>query len=605
MFLRKNRKRSGGEYYEYWTLCETVRTERGPRQRVVASLGKLSEEDLSAGWEDIEALLEGRSPSPRQGRLGEKSQNRNGKRGEARPRWELADLSQLSVERVREFGRVYLALALWRRLGLHELLGELMEGGRESIPWSEVAAVLTAGKFCGVASELSLAQEWYGRTAMEDLTGIDAQLINDDRLYRGLDALGAHKDRLCEHLMERYRDWFGVRFEFLLYDVTSTYFEGAVPGNEQAARGYSRDNRSDCKQVCIGLVCTPEGLPLNFEIFRGNRTDVTTVEEIVSKMEDRFGQADRIWVMDRGMVSEKNIDFLRARKAHYIVGTPKASLRHFQVELAEQENWVDVQDGLQARLVEHPDGQGDERYVLCRSQARSAKERAMLERQMDALTRELCKIDTALGKRAVAPSDQEKLGRRIGRWLGRYPAAARLVDVLVEKDKTGHAISLRLSCPVESGTHADLARGAYLLRTNCTETDPAKLWRWYIQLTQAEAAFRTVKSDIGLRPIYHHKTERVQAHLLVCFLSLALWRSLEMWMLGKGLGSSARVLINAVATIRSMDVIVPVRRGDQTLPLRVRTVSKPDPDVAMLLAHLGLQLPKRSKIIENVVEKIP
>ncbi len=345
MFLRKNRKRSGGEYYEYWTLCETVRTERGPRQRVVASLGKLSEEDLSAGWEDIEALLEGRAPSPRQGRLGEKSQNRNGKRGEAQPRWELADLSQLSVERVREFGRVYLALALWRRLGLHELLGELMEGGRESIPWSEVAAVLTAGKFCGVASELSLAQEWYGRTAMEDLTGIDAQLINDDRLYRGLDALGAHKDRLCEHLMERYRDWFGVRFEFLLYDVTSTYFEGAVPGNEQAARGYSRDNRSDCKQVCIGLVCTPEGLPLNFEIFRGNRTDVTTVEEIVSKMEDRFGQADRIWVMDRGMVSEKNIDFLRARKAHYIVGTPKASLRHFQVELAEQENWVDVQDG--------------------------------------------------------------------------------------------------------------------------------------------------------------------------------------------------------------------------------------------------------------------
>ncbi len=179
------------------------------------------------------------------------------------------------------------------------------------------------------------------------------------------------------------------------------------------------------------------------------------------------------------------------------------------------------------------------------------------------------------------------------------------MDVLVEKDKTGHAISLRLSCPVESGTHADLARGAYLLRTNCTETDPAKLWRWYIQLTQAEAAFRTVKSDIGLRPIYHHKTERVQAHLLVCFLSLALWRSLEMWMLGKGLGSSARVLINAVATIRSMDVIVPVRRGDQTLPLRVRTVAKPDPDVAILLAHLGLQLPKRSKIIENVVEKIP
>lgn len=601
MFLRKNRKRFQGECYDYWTLCETVRTERGPRQRVIASLGKLSEEDLAAGWEDIEALLEGRPPGPRQRDLGEATESK-----EAQPsaRWEMADLSNLSVERVREFGRVYLALALWRRLGLHELLAELLGAGREDIPWAEVAAVLTAGKFCGVASELGLAQQWYARTAMEDLTGIDAELINDDRLYRGLDALGQHKDRLCEHLMERYRDWFGVRFEFLLYDVTSTYFEGAASGNEQAARGYSRDHRSDCKQVCIGLVCTPEGLPLNYEVFAGNRTDVTTVEEIVTKMEERFGQAERIWVMDRGMVSEKNIDFLRARKALYIVGTPKASLRHFEEQLAEAENWVEVQEGLEARLVRHPDGKGDETYVLCRSRARSAKERAMLERQMSALTRELGKIERALRQRPVLPGDQEKLGRRIGRWQGRYPAAARLLEVVVETDSKGRASSLQLSCPVGKGTHADLACGAYVLRTNCTETDPAKVWRWYIQLTQAEAAFRTAKSDIGLRPIYHQKTERVQAHLLICFLSLAMWRSLEMWMLGKGLGSSARVLIDAVATIRSMDVIVPVRRGDQTHSMRVRTVGKPDPDVAILLAHLGLRLPKRSKIVEYVVEKI-
>ena len=600
MFLRKNRKSANGEVYEYWTLCETVRTELGPRQRVVATLGKLTEQDLAAGWEDIEALLEGRKAAPRQLLL-EKGKDTSSPPLSAQ--WEMADLANLSVERVREFGSVYLALALWRRLGLHELLSELMDSGRETVPWAEVAAVLTAGKFCGQASELGVAEEWYARTALEDLSGIAPELINDDRLYRGLDQLGRHKDRLCEHLMERYRDWFGVRFEFLLYDVTSTYFEGQALGNTKAARGYSRDQRSDCKQVCIGLVCTPEGLPLNYEVFAGNRTDVTTVEEVVGKMEARFGQAERIWVMDRGMVSEANIDFLRARKALYIVGTPKAELRHFEAELAEEENWNVVQHGLEARVVAHPDGDGSEKYVLCRSQARGEKEKAMLERQMNRLTEELLKIDTALRKSKRKETDVGKIERRIGRWQGRNPAAARLLDVVVVKDENQRATGLQLSCPVEKGAKSDLSKGAYLLRTNCTETDPAKLWRWYMQLTQAEAAFRTAKSDIGLRPVYHRKTERVEAHLLVCFLSLALWRSLEMWMLGKGLGSNARKLINAFGTIKSMDVVVPVRRGDVEVKVRLRTVAKPDEDVAVLLSHLGLRLPSRSKTVQNVVEK--
>jgi len=600
MFLRKNRKRANGEVYEYWTLCETVRTELGPRQRVVATLGKLSGQDLAAGWEDIEALLEGRKPAPRQLLLSKTQSTPN---PDACAQWELADLANLAVERVREFGNVYLALALWRRLGLHDLLSELMDCGRQTVPWAEVAAVLTAGKFCGQASELGVAEEWYARTALEDISGIAPELINDDRLYRGLDQLGKHKDRLCEHLMQRYRDWFGIRFEFLLYDVTSTYFEGQALGNTKAARGYSRDKRSDCKQVCIGLVCTPEGLPLNYEVFAGNRVDVTTVEEVVRKMEDRFGQAERIWVMDRGMVSEANIDFLRERKALYIVGTPKAELRHFEAELAEEENWNEVQHGLEAKVVAHPDGDGSEKYVLCRSQARGEKEKAMLERQMNRLTEELLKIDTALRKSKKKETDIGKIERRIGRWQGRNPAAARILDVVVLKDKKTRALGLQLSCPLEKGTKSDLAKGAYLLRTNCTETDPSKLWRWYVQLTQAEAAFRTAKSDIGLRPVYHRKTERVEAHLLVCFLSLALWRSLEMWMLGKGLGSNARKLVNAFGTIKSMDVVVPVRRGDLEVKVRLRTVAKPEEDVAVLLSHLGLRLPSSSKTVQNVVEK--
>lgn len=600
MFLRKNRKRFGGEFYEYWSLCETVRTERGPRQRVVASLGKLSEEDLAGGWDDLEALLDGRKPAPGQRRLGE-AQNPDSEAPVDTPGWELADLSKLSIERVREFGRVFLALALWRRLGLHELLGALIEPGREEVPWAEVAAVLTVGKFCGQASELGIAEQWYGRTALEDLCGIPVESVNDDRLYRALDKVGAHKDRLCEHLMERYRDWFGVRFEFLLYDVTSTYFEGQALKNEKAARGYSRDSRGDCKQVCIGLVCTPDGLPLNYEVFAGNRTDVTTVEEIVAKMEERFGQAERIWVMDRGMVSERNIAFLRERKARYIVGTPKSQLRAFEAQLAESENWTEVQNGIEARLLEHPDGDGTERFVLCRSNARAAKERAMLERQMTRLSEELVKIDRSLRRRPQL--DVENVGRRIGRWQGKYPAAAKCLEAELIRDGQQRACGLRLFCPLPEQGHPLLAKGAYLLRTNCTETDPAKIWRWYIQLTQAEAAFRTAKSDIGLRPIFHQKTERVQAHLLICLLSLAMWRSLEMWMAGKGLGSRAGKLIEAVATIRSMDIVVPVKRGERTIDLRLRTVAKPDPEVALLLAHLGLQLPRGSKLVQNVVEK--
>jgi len=598
MFLRKNRKRYQGEIYEYWTLCESVRTERGPRQRVVASLGKLTDEDFEAGWEDIEALLEGRPPNPKQLPFGESAWPEPNQ-----SHWELADLKHLKVERVREFGSVYLALALWRRLGLHRLLEALIPPGKEEVAWAEVAAVLTAGKFCGQASELGIAENWYARTALEELCGIEAELINDDRLYRGLDQVGMHKDRLCEHLMQRYRDWFGIRFEFLLYDMTSTYFEGLALSNTKAARGYSRDHRPDCKQVCIGLVCTPEGLPLSYEVFSGNRNDVSTVEEMVVKMEERFGQAERIWVMDRGMVSENNIAFFRRRNARYLVGTPKSELRHFEAALAAKESWTDVENGVEARLVEHPDGGGGETYILCRSTQRAQKERAMLQRQMTRLTEELVKVDTALRRRKTKTTAIGKVERRIGRWQGRYPTAAGLLNATLIEDGQGHAVGLRLSCPLEKGRQASLAKGAYLLRTNCTETDPAQLWRWYIQLAQAEAAFRTSKSDIGLRPIYHHKTERVEAHLLICFLSLAMWRSLEMWMLSKGLGTSARKLLEAVATVRSMDVVVPVKRGEQRLKVRLRTVAKPDPDVATLLAHLGLSLPKRSKIIENVVEK--
>ena len=302
MFLRRNRRTVNGECYEYWTLVKTVRTAKGPRQEIVASLGKVPglESWTRHGWEQVGDLLEGRTPAV-QGELGQPLP------ATPQPQWVQVDLSGVRVERVRDFGQVYLGLSLWRRLGLHTLLREMIEPGQEAVPWDLTACILTLARFCGQRSELEVAERWYADSVLEDLLGVSLSQVNEARLYRGLDVLQEHKEQLCKHLLAKYRDWFGVQFEFLLYDVTSTYFEGQALDNEKAARGYSRDHRPDCKQVNIGLVVTPEGLPIGYEIFAGNTADVTTVEEMVEVMEEKYGQAQRIWVMDRGMVSEENI----------------------------------------------------------------------------------------------------------------------------------------------------------------------------------------------------------------------------------------------------------------------------------------------------------
>ena len=599
MFLRRNRRIVDGECYEYWTLVRTVRTAKGPRQEVVASLGKEPglESQTRHGWEQVADLLEGHQPKPVQGQLGQSLEEA------PQAQWAQVDLRGVRVERVRDFGQIYLALALWRRLGLHKLLEKIIEPGREEVPWELTACILTVARFCGQRSELEVAHRWYADSALEDLLGVPFDQVNDARLYRGLDVLHEHKERLCTHLLERYRDWFGVQFEFLLYDVTSTYFEGQALGNEKAARGYSRDHRPDCKQVNIGLVVTSEGLPVGYEVFAGNTADVTTVEEMVELMEEKYGQAKRIWVMDRGMISEDNIDFLRGREARYIVGTPKNQLKQFEPQLLEKENWAQVQDGVEVKLVPHPDGGSDEQYVLCRSNARREKEAAMIELARQRLRAQLDKTHASLQKRPAR--DPGLIERRVGRWLGRYPAAERLIEVTVERNDQGQACGLKITERAERTAWAQQAHGAYLLRTNCTEKDPAKLWRWYIQLSQAEDAFRISKSDLSLRPVFHHKTERVEAHILVCFLALALWRTLEMWMRGKGLGDCCRQLLREVATVRSMDVVLPIKEtySQQTRDVRLRVVGRPDRPVAELLTRLGLDLPSAPKLVQNVVEK--
>jgi transposase len=599
MFLRRNRRVVDGETYEYWTLVRTVRTARGPRQEIVATLGKEPGLDRHTrhGWEDSTDLLEGRAPTPEQGQLGQALP------ASSRPQWAQVDLRGVRVERVRDFGQVYLALSLWRRLGLHTLLRELIQSGQEEVPWELTACILTLARFCGQRSELEVAERWYAESALEDLLGVPFAQVNEARLYRGLDVLHAHKDELCSHLHQRYQSWFGVQFEFLLYDVTSTYFEGQAKANAKAARGYSRDQRPDCKQVNIGLVVTPEGLPIGYEVFAGNTADVTTVQDMVKWMEEKYGQAQRIWVLDRGMISEENIDFLRERNARYLVGTPKSHLKRFQTQLLDGQGWLEVQPGVEVKLVAHPDGGPGEQYILCRSSARRQKEAAMMERARQRLRTQLDKTHARLQRRPL--KDPGPIERRIGCWLGRFPAAERLLEVTVERNLDGQACGLKILERADRAVWAQHAQGAYLLRTNCPEQDPAKLWRWYMQLTQAEDAFRISKSDLSLRPVFHQKTERVEAHILVCFLSLALWRTLEMWMRGKGLGTCARQLIKEVATVRSLDVVLPVKEdpSQNTREVRLRMVARPDRPVAELLVRLGLDLPTNPKAVENVVEK--
>jgi transposase len=330
-------------------------------------------------------------------------------------------------------------------------------------------------------------------------------------------------------------------------------------------------------------------------VFAGNRADVTTLEDMVKRMEEKYGQAQRVWVVDRGIASEDNLQWLRQRGAIYVVGTPKNQLRHYQTQLLDQAGWHQVRDGLEVKLVATPEG--PEKFILCRSADRAAKERAMLDRQLQRLRTELAKLDAALRKHPTTKLAQTE--RRVGRWFGRYPAAAAVFEVTVEQEQ-GLACRLRIEERTEKLTLAQLAQGAYLLRTNHPETDPLQLWRWYIQLTQAEAAFRTAKSDLGLRPIFHQKTERVDAHIMVCFLALALWRSLEQWTKAKGIGDCARQLLLELDELHSLDVVLPTATAGE---VRLRMVARPEKPLANLLAHLGLELPHTPKIVENVVPK--
>jgi transposase len=566
MFIRPCYRRKNGKRHAYWALMESYRTARGPRQRVVAYLGQLDEPRRLG----VKGAAEGKT-GPRQKKFFD----------DVRPQWVEVDVKRVRVENRRDFGGPWLGLELVDQLGLKEFLDRTIPSGREAIPWSLMALTLVLCRLCEPSSELHIAEHFYAQSALPDLLGIPAEKINEQRLYRALDALLPHKESLEIFLKDRLGELFGLEYDLLLYDVTSTYFEGQAEGNPLARRGYSRDHRPDCKQVCIGLVVSKCGMPLGYEVFAGNRSDVTTLQEIVRTMERRYGRADRIWVSDRGMVSAENIAFLKQSGRRYIVGTPKSLLKQFERELLT-EDWRTIREGVDVKLCPSPDG--DETFVLCRSRDRREKEKSMHHRFEQRIEEGLQRIAADCQRRRLQPVE---VAQRLGRLLGRNSRAAGLFQTEVRTAPDGRAALLWKKNETWRDWAA-LSEGCYLLRSNVTDWSDEDLWKAYIQLTEAEAAFRIHKSDLALRPIWHQKEDRVLAHILVCFLAYVLWKTLSQRCLAAVLGHEPRRVFEELGKIQLVDVVLPTREGTE---IRRRCITQPTDHQAILLTRLKIRLP--------------
>ncbi|MBV8107532.1 MAG: IS1634 family transposase [Hyphomicrobiales bacterium] len=585
MYLRHTIRKKDGKVHRYWRLVRSVRIGRRVIQRTVAHLGELDER----GRVEARALARRLVGAPDQTQLFQ-----DGSEDLTAP----VRLKGVRVERSRQFGDVYLALALWRGVGLEELCGRLLPAGKERIAWAKMAAVLVTARLCEPSSELHIAEDWYRRTALCDLLQLGDEEVNKDRLYRALDHLHAHKAALEAHLSQRCGELFAVENEVLLYDVTSTYFEGLAEANPQAQRGYSRDHRPDCKQVCVALVVTFDGFPLGYDVFAGNTHDSRTLQTIVTAMEARHGALGRVWITDRGMASAENLTWLRQSGRRYIIGAPKSELKRFAFALAASNGWRTVQEGVEVKLARHPET--GETVILCRSADRRAKERAMhdkFSRRIEAALERLA-ARIASSKKQLDPAN---INRQIGRILQQNQRAAARFAIALKPDDCPAGFRLAIACNASFDDWAALSEGAYLLRSNIEDWSDRQLWKAYIQLTQAEAAFRIQKDQLNVRPIWHQHEDRVQAHILVCFLAFVLWKSLEMWQSRAGLGNSPRTILDELARIQSHDVVLPIATHGH---IRLRCVTQPDAAQAALLDRLGVVLPKRMRLAEHETPRL-
>ena len=578
MFIRPCHRKVKGKRQAYWALVESYRTDRGPRQRTIAWLGRLKESERDG----VKLAAQGKHKPPyAQLQLFDHE-------GNPEPEWVEVDAANVRVENQLEFGAAWLALELIRKLQLDEFFESVIPRGKEDIAWAKIALILVICRLCNPSSELQIAEHYYKSTALPELLGVPADKINHHRLYRALDQILPHKEALEKHLKNRLGTLFDLDYDLLLYDVTSTYFEGLCAGNPQAQRGYSRDQRGDCKQVCIGLVVTRDGIPLGYEVFDGNRNDVTTWQEIVTTMEQRYGRANRIWCGDRGMMSKANMEFMESGNRRYIIGASKGTLKKFERQLL-REDWQVIREGLEVKLCPSPDG-GKETYILCRSRDRREKEKAMHERFERRIDEALGKVKASCQRRKWT---KETIDRRVGKIMAKNSRAAGLFEVEV-KQLAGRA-SISWKKNEKWRDWATLNEGCYLLRTNVPDWSAEDLWLAYIQLTEAEAAFRIHKSDLRIRPVWHQREERVQAHILVCFLAYVLWKTLHQMTQAAGLGDEPRRIFEELGKISLVDVVLPTRQ--KQVEIRRRCIARPTDHQSILLDHLGLHLPRQLKVV--------
>src|SRR5712691_93729 len=559
IFMRQPHRDKDGKRHTYWSLVETVRTADGPRQRTLCHLGELNDSAQARWLKTIDVFND----------AGERHQLKLFPSDIAPPP-DDAEVAQVLVQRVRlertrQLGPALLGLALWRQLQLDEFFETRVDAVPADVPWSRVAAILAINRLCAPGSELALEERWYPTTALDDLLHLPEGTINDSRLYRTLDHLLPQKTALERHLTARYGELFAAEFDVLLYDLTSSYVEGAAPKNPMMHRGYSRDHRPDCLQVVLAVIVNVDGFPLSYETFDGNRADVTTLETVMRMVERKYGQARRVWVFDRGIVSDANLAAIRRRGGQYLGGTRRATLRHVEQALLDGP-WTQVRDEVEAQLVPIPGG--IETYVLCRSTARREKELAIRRR-----------FSTRL-------EDRLKIERVLGRLQAAYASVADLYEMAV-RDEAGQ---LRLHWTLIEDRRAwrDAREGAYLLRTNLVGQTVEELWTKYIQLTEAEAAFRALKSELAVRPVFHQLERRAKAHVLVAFLGYALWVTLKQLLHCRGTGLTPARALARLATLQSADIILPTTDGRE---IRLRRVTQPTPEQQRLLDQLEITVP--------------
>jgi transposase len=575
MFLRSTLRHKNGKPHEYFSIVENKRVARGKVvQRHVLYLGEINSSQQEAWRKTIEIFEEGQVKPKTVALFPE-----NGVGSISGDEIVQIRLKDLQVKRPRQWGACWLACELYQKLELDQFWAEKLPASRKGTRWDLILQTSVIYRLLDPGSEWKLHRQWFQSTAMADLLEEDFALVESHKLYECLDRLLPHKQALFDHLTGRWKDLFNAKFDVLLYDLTSTYFESEPPFGPEDKRkfGYSRDKRADCVQVVIALVVTPEGFPLGYEVMPGNTSDKTTLPAFLKKIEEQYGKAQRIWVMDRGIPTEKDLEAMRRSEPpiHYLVGTPKGRLTKYEKPLLELP-WQAVREGVEVKLLKEE----KEFYVLARSQDRQSKERGMRRGQLKRLWKRLKEIQ------AMSFSRKTDMVMKLGAAKQQAPSAWRLVQVEISESESSFKFSLRKN----KLRQVRQREGRYLLRSNLTEEPPAQVWHIYIQLTQVEEAFKNLKGDLSLRPIFHQKEVRIEAHIFVAFLAYCLQATLRRWLRDLAPGLTPRSVLDKFRAVQMIDVHLPTTDGRQVI---LKRYTQPEKELQLLLNQLKLQLPEQ------------